>query len=169
MAFAATTSAAYAVQEPKGGAMLNTRWICAGLLTLTALVIAPVGRAMEPGNDTAPWKWRASFGDATLYSPPLGGASYINAEAITSTSDVDHIIGTCGTGKVTWVGVQFTHASGDIDIVVYDLSGNVLGSSTGVTNTERVDLSAFNKQAAVMKVYGYNGAVNSYIVQVSCG
>lgn len=170
VAFEAATRALFIThRERRDFKMPNTRRICAGLLTAAALAAAPASWAMEPGNNFAPWSWVAYNGDATVYSPPTGGRTYNGYEAISSTTDVDHLIATCGTGKVQSIGIDFTHANGDLDITVYDLSGNVLGSSTGVSNTEVVNLNALSKQAVVMKVYGYNGAQNPYNISITCG
>jgi len=149
--------------------MLNTRRICAGLLTAATLAAAPASWATEPGNDYEPWHWRGYNGETTIYSPPPGGLTYNSYEAITSTTDVDNIIIACGTGKVQSVSISFTGSAGDLDMGVYDLSGNYLGSSTGTGNTELVNVNAANKQAVVMKVYGYNGAQNPYNMSIVCG
>lgn len=149
--------------------MLNTRRICAGFLTAAFLAAAPSSWALEPGNDYAPWSWRAAVGDATVYSPPAGGYTYNNYEAISSTTDVDYIIGACRTGRILSIGIQFTNSSGDLDIWVYDLSGHMLAISAGVSDTERVDLSPIDQQAAVMQVVGWHGAQNPYNIQINCG
>jgi hypothetical protein len=51
---------------------------------------------------------------------------------------------------------------------VYDLAGNLLGISQGVTDHERVDVSGFGIQLVVVKVYGYNGATNDYGLHIEC-
>jgi hypothetical protein len=148
--------------------MLTKRLICAGLVAAAALS-APASWAMEPGNDFAPWTWRANNGDATLYSAAPGGSTYNGYESISSTSDVDYIITACGTGKVQSVSINFASSpTVDLDIVVYDLSGNYLGASTGTGSTEFVNLSAISKQVAVMKVYSYQGTA-TYNMSVVCG
>ncbi len=67
------------------------------------------------------------------------------------------------------MGIQFTNSSGDLNIWVYDLSGHMLAISAGVSNTESVDLSPINQQAAVMQVVGWHGAQNPYNIQINCG
>lgn len=131
------------------------------------LAVAPSTWAMEPENNSAPWTWHVLKGDATIYSPSTS-ASYFGYEQISGASDVDYIVATCGNTNIKWVSIDFTHATGDIDMIVHDLAGNSLGSSTGITNTERVELAAFGKQAVALRVYGYNGAQNSYNISVFC-
>lgn len=148
--------------------MLNTRRICAGLLTAAALAAAPASWATEPANDVAPWHWRGYDGETTIYSPPAGGYTYNSYEAITSSTDVDHIIVTCGTGNVQSASISF-NAGSDLDLVVYDMSGNFLGASTGIGSSEYVNLNAVGKQAIVMKVYGFQGAQSPYNISIVCG
>jgi len=150
--------------------MLNTRRIFAGFLTAAAIAAAPASWAAEPANDAAPWTWRWYNGETTIYSAPPGGINYNSYEAISSSTDVDHIILACGTGKVQSITINFAMSSGhDLDMAVYDLSGNFIGSSTGVTNSETVNVSAANKQAIVMKVYGWQGSTNPYDMVIVCG
>jgi hypothetical protein len=148
--------------------MFKTRRIGAALLAAAAFAAAPASWAAEPANNFAPWSWIGSNGDTTVYSPPPGGLTYNGYEAISSSTDVDHLIVVCGTGKVQSVSINF-NSNKDLDMVVYDLSGNWLGSSTGTGDTESVGLSAVSKQAVVMKVYGYNGAQNPYNISIVCG
>ena len=41
--------------------------------------------------------------------------------------------------------------------------------SAGVSDTESVDLSPINQQAAVIQVVGWHGAQNPYNIQINCG
>jgi hypothetical protein len=149
--------------------MSHARRLFAALLATTALCVAPTGFALEPQDNEAPWKWKMNMGDVTLYSAPGVGMTWSTGELhILSSSDVDHMVLACAGRPVTRAGVYFTHADGDIDIYVYDLGGNYLGSSQGVANEEFVDVRAFGKQAVVLKVYGYAGATNYYQVRVEC-
>lgn len=147
--------------------MFQIRRVFAAVLAVAALAAAPASWAMEPDNDSAPWTWWEQKGNTTVYSPKTS-ASYFGSEQISPTSDVDYIVATCGNTNMKWTSIGFTHAAGDIDMWVYDLSGNLLATSTGVTDEERVDLSALGKQAVAIRVYGYNGAQNGYYISVFC-
>jgi hypothetical protein len=95
------------------------------------------------------------------WGPNLGGT-------ISTPTDVDYVYLTCGGRTVQHVNVLFDHASGDIDISVHDLKGTFLGSSTGVTNEELIQVSQFGKEGIWVRVYGYAGAMNGFGVQVRC-
>ena len=143
--------------------MFEIRRIGAGVLAAAVLAAAPSSWALEPENDSAPWTWHEQKGDTTATS-----GTYFGYEQISTTSDVDYIVATCGDTHMKWISIDFTHATGDIDMAVYDLAGNWLGSGTGVTDTERVELGAFGKQAVALRVYGYNGSQNPYSISVFC-
>jgi hypothetical protein len=144
-----------------------------------ALVLArpSLSLAGEPGNNTPPWSTlsTSSFhGDASIFTTTASGCEFGTAEAITSPTDVDYFVVTCGGysgggyGTVKSVTIRFPHANGDLDMQVYATNGTLLGSSTGITDTEVVDVSAQKRGGVVVKVYGYHGALNPYTVIQSC-
>jgi hypothetical protein len=69
-------------------------------------------------------------------------------------ADDDWIKSTAGGS----VRIEFTHASGDLDIEAYDAAGNRVGSSAGVGNNETVTVPA----GGTVRVFGFNGAQNTY-------
>ena len=61
------------------------------------------------------------------------------------------------------VDATFTHADGDIDIELYDSTGtNLLARSTSTSDNEHIDFTAPLPGTYLIRVYGYNGAVNTY-------
>ncbi len=64
-----------------------------------------------------------------------------------------------GTG-VDYVGINFQHAVGDLDMAVYDASGRRIAVSNGVSNSERVSLAGLSAGTYYVQVYGYRGATN---------
>ena len=61
------------------------------------------------------------------------------------------------------IDATFTDADGDIDIALYDSTGTtLLASSTSVTDNEQIDYIVSGPGAYLIKVYGYQGAVNTY-------
>lgn len=148
--------------------MTSFRRLTAGLLLAAALTSTHMGFALEPQNNTAPWAWPQSRGDATIYNADgLSSGWGDSFEDINSSSDVDYFLVMCTGRKITSVGIGFTQA-GDLDIQVFDPAGSLLGSSQGVTSSESVNVSAFNKQAVVLKVYGYLGATGPYGLGIGC-
>jgi hypothetical protein len=56
------------------------------------------------------------------------------------------------------VRIEFTHASGDLDMAAFDSAGNQTSVSQGTTDSEQVTVPA----GGFVRIYGYNGAQNSY-------
>jgi hypothetical protein len=135
-------------------------------------------RAFEPIDNTPPWAvgpGTPTHTNTTTYVAKDTANWGPRADQTISTStDVDYLVATCAksalaaNGTINSLSIDFTHASGDLDIVVYDVLGSELGRSTGVGNSETVSLSALKTSAAVIKVYGYLGAQNTYGVTISC-
>lgn len=149
--------------------IIRTRQLIAGLVFATSLVATQSSQATEPGNAWGPWQWWVSTGDLTIYNSPGSTKTWpAGYERIDNDTDVDHEGVSCNGRTVKAASIIFTHASGDIDMEVYDMAGNLLGYSRGVINQERVDVSAFGKQLVVIKAYGYQGAVNDYGVIAEC-
>lgn len=74
---------------------------------------------------------------------------------------------TTGNGS-TNVAIDFQHALGDLDLRVLDFNGNSLGSSTGTSNNETVNLSYLPAGTYYARVYGWNGASNpNYSLTIS--
>jgi hypothetical protein len=155
-------------------------FICATALALTFARSTAV-RAIEPTDNTPPWGTNPAspiiMQNVTAYitnQPGSGWGANVD-RTISPAGDVDYAVIGCGSangvvpkGTIKDIRVGFTHASGDIDIDVLDPTGVILGQSHGVTNLEVVDISALNKSGAVLKVYGFNGATNSYSVTIVC-
>jgi len=71
-------------------------------------------------------------------------------------ADEDWVKSNAG-GTIT---VTFAHASGDLDLVAYNAAGAQTATSAGTANTEQVTVPA----GGFVKVFGYNGAQNSYSI-----
>src|SRR3954447_20948286 len=90
----------------------------------TSMVLAPIASfALEPANNTAPWKNGAGAAfDTTVYAS-AGRASWAGFEQIASSSDVDYVFITCVSGlKLSKVEIDFTHSNGDLDVTAYDIN-----------------------------------------------
>ncbi|MFO0806899.1 MAG: pre-peptidase C-terminal domain-containing protein [Gemmataceae bacterium] len=107
-------------------------------------------------NDTA--------GTAFATRNIVGGFN-MNGMSIHSSTDVDwYRMQLLDTGTSASVAqINFTHANGDLDMTVYRADGTtVVGSSTGTSNSESVSLNGQPAGTYYVKVYGFNGATNSY-------
>jgi len=151
--------------------MKKTTTVGLGLLLTAAMTLSQPGLALEPHDNAAPWKWTYGYGNATLFVSK--GAVGWGAEDISSSSDVDYLVMACTGGapsrKIRYVSLNFSHARGDLELGVYDLAGNQLASSTGVSDSEFLDIGAFGAHVVVLKAYGYNGATGPYGVSLTCG
>ncbi|MEY3456985.1 MAG: hypothetical protein RL215_142, partial [Planctomycetota bacterium] len=61
-----------------------------------------------------------------------------------------------------FVAISFVHAAGDLDIQLLDASGAVVGSSLGVTDSERISLANLPVGTYYLQVYGFGGATGTY-------
>ena len=60
------------------------------------------------------------------------------------------------------LSIAFTHASGDLDLALYDATGTTrLASSEAVSNSESISLAGREAGTYTARVYGYNGAANA--------
>ena len=77
----------------------------------------------------------------------------VNGLRICASDDDWFAIATAGT-----VRIEFTHASGDLDVIAYDAAGNRVAASEGTDDTEELAVPA----GGSIRVFGYNGATNTY-------
>ena len=56
--------------------------------------------------------------------------------------------------------INFNHNQGDLDIKLYDMNGNEIDSSTGVTGEEEISLAGLSGGDYYLEIYGYNQAEN---------
>ena len=115
---------------------------------------APAGDRYET-NDT-----RQTATDLAIVS----GARTIADLSIHTASDRDFFqFVTAGLGtSADYIDVLFSHAAGDVDAQLLDSAGNVLASSTGASDNERISLQGLPAGTYYIEVYGYSGARNSY-------
>lgn len=69
------------------------------------------------------------------------------------------VTGSTGTPG-DYVKIDFNHAWGDLDLELYDASGNRIGVSEGYGNTERISLDGLASAAYYIRVTGYLGVRN---------
>jgi hypothetical protein len=60
------------------------------------------------------------------------------------------------------VTIDFAHADGDLDLVLYDMYGTELVASTTASDDESVNFAAEYPDYFYFRVYGYEGAENVY-------
>jgi hypothetical protein len=72
---------------------------------------------------------------------------------------------TVPSGRTLTVIVRFTHSSGDLDIRLQNAAGTQVAQSEGSTDSETVNASAAGDY--FLRVFGYNGAANTYRLEVA--
>jgi hypothetical protein len=140
---------------------------CVGMVVLLGPSLCFAAN-FEPTNNNYPWS-------STLFDSPMevhstwGPGTYYVATGITPSGDVDYVLKSCGGNRpVRGVGINTLHA--DIDIEAYKMDGTYLGGSySGGTISESIDVSGYGEDAVVLKIWGYNGAVDTgFWTTVSC-
>ncbi len=115
----------------------------------------------DPGQDPAPVEdGNDSFDDATYMA-----FSKSSEESISSEEDVDFYKTYVRKGQVLKFDVKFKHNKGDLDFKVYKkVDGRYVfvKSKVSATDNESVSLKTSSSGYYYFKVYGYNGAQNSY-------
>lgn len=110
---------------------------------------------------------------ATAKPAPAG----VTEGLVTCKGDDDWWSVTVPKGKVLRVGIEFANAAGDLDLVVYDAAGKIVGSRTGdsypysdrtaETDTEYYGLwSEAGGDKYFVRVTGYMGSENKYSLHV---
>ncbi len=110
--------------------------------------VAPPPAPADPGDTVA---------TSLLVNVPFTGDFAIEDGADRDLFRFNH------TGAVT-VQIDFSHAAGDLDLYVYNASGQRVGSSTSVSDNETVSITA--NQGGFIQVIGYQGATGAYTLVV---
>ena len=141
----------------------------AAFLALTVAAVQP-SSANEPTNNNFSWANGANNqwnGNMTVMSGYALWVTWPSVETISTSTDVDYLLMTCGSAHIYGAGIDLVHANGDLDIQYFSPNGTFLGSSTGTIDSEWMDLGT-TYNSVVMKVYGWGGATNSYTPTLSC-
>jgi len=70
---------------------------------------------------------------------------------------------TAAADGILTVEALFAHAEGDVDIDLYDAHGQLVGSSAGLGDLERIDVAARAGQTFELHVYVYGGGLNDQV------
>ena len=106
--------------------------------------------------------------DSCATARSVGPGVYANL-IVKSTDDDWYRINVPGGGGTLSVQLSFTHAFGDIDMVLYDAcGGSVVGSSTGTGNTETINFTNNGGTADfLLHVYLYSDTRNTYSMSIA--
>lgn len=112
------------------------------------------------GDRLEPNDGRASATDAGT------GDSY-DGLSIHSNADEDYFAVDASAGEAVTADVSFTHADGDLDVILVDASGTTVASSVSISDDESVEYVAPSDGQYYVVVYGYSGAQNEYDISVT--
>jgi hypothetical protein len=93
----------------------------------------------------------------------LQGVLSENMLSIHNAADEDwYSFTTLATGNSTnFVGIDFSHASGDLDLELYNQAGEKIGNSSSTSNEETISLQGLAAGTYYARVLGFNGATNA--------
>ncbi|MBN1612354.1 MAG: hypothetical protein JW940_37330 [Polyangiaceae bacterium] len=149
---------------------MNHKHMLGFLATLACFVVGQgSASAIEPIDDAAPL-YAPYYHNSTTYVASHTTITWpaTSHHVISTSTDNDYLVAACAKGIVTQVRIDFTHANGDLDMKVYQPVGTYLGVSQGVDNYEQFNTAQYDRNIFVMRIYGWNGATNSYSVTVKC-
>ena len=121
----------------------------------------------EPGLQPDRFETNDSLATATDFGV-INGKSEMGL-TIHSSSDHDFFSFVARKRGTFQIATQFAHADGDLDLTVYDASGNVLASSTTSNDDESVSLSLSGRQRYYVEVHSPAGDTNSYDFSITKG
>jgi len=109
------------------------------------------------------WEDNDAFGTATLLSVP------VSLLAVACSGDIDYYAFDVSGGCQIDILVEFQHADGDLDAVLYEGEVNV-NSAISVSDDEVMTWFAEAMATYTVGVYGYDGAENGYtlVVDLDC-
>jgi hypothetical protein len=138
------------------------------------VLLAGSSFAIEPVDNNPPIGSLNFKGNATFYECGIAGngCAFGTSDSISTATDNDYIVLSCGQSKVTQVSVTLQTSpfigAKDLDIDVLKPNNVTIGTSHGVGQVETVNTSAANLSAVVLRVFGFNGGQNTYEVVFSC-
>lgn len=110
------------------------------------------------GSGGDPFEQNDSFEAARAL--PTSDQVYGNLSIDAPNDDDFYSLVPATSGTLT-VSLTFLNSQGDVDLQVSDFSRSLLGSSNTTGNSEQVSVPVLAGQTYYIRVFGYNGAVNS--------
>jgi hypothetical protein len=151
---------------------------CAGAAACSIGAVSPCyAYGEEPTNNNYSWSdSNVSFWGTMAVIMTANHLSVTFAlDDISSSTDIDYFMAVstppCGAngklGKIQIGGTPMSKGA-DLDLQVFTPNGTYVGGSYSSTINESVDVSAQQANALVAKVYGFNGATDSYYIELTC-
>jgi len=106
--------------------------------------------------------------DTLATATNLGKNNNVTQTGLTihAAADVDYFSFQVRNNGSYAISIQFVHAVGNLDLIVYDANQNELASGVSGADNELVTLSLASSQTYYVKVIGMAGAINTYSLSV---
>ena len=111
------------------------------------------GDALETNNTFASASDIGVLNDAALT---------INDLSLHTANDIDYFKFTAAQNGSVDVGIDFTHANGDLELVAFDGAQNVLATAFSGNDNENLTIDVTAGDAYYIEVFGSLGAINDY-------
>ena len=118
-----------------------------------------------PAGDTIGDRFEPN--DHPTKATPLGGEESISGLEISDPTDEDYFAVEVDAGETVRAATTFSHREGDLELELRDRSGDVVASSTSVTDREQIERTVEEDGTYYVVVYGYAGAENDYDISLS--
>ncbi|MBL8891166.1 MAG: hypothetical protein JNL67_14385 [Planctomycetaceae bacterium] len=103
------------------------------------------------------------LGISSAVADPVGGPKYDHTRVEAHTTDVYHV--DCWDDEVTAIRIQ-GDGDTDLDLYVYDESGNLISSGTSYSDREEVQVIPYYRQTLIIKVVNRGSVYNAYTIRV---
>lgn len=129
--------------------------------TLRAWCLMCTGVNLNPGDRFEP-------NNAHPQAVDLGvlGVTTLNDLSIHNARDRDFYRFIAGVAGPAQIGINFAHASGNLDMIVYDSSLQEVGRSESLTDNEWLEINARAEELYYVEVFGVQAARNNYSLHV---
>ncbi|MCA9564810.1 MAG: hypothetical protein KC561_15040, partial [Myxococcales bacterium] len=106
-----------------------------------------------------------SFEPDGISSPQLLSAGSLSDMGLCNGDDFWRI--DLRSGMRAQIDIQFSHALGDVDMAIVRPDQSIVAVSEGVADFEHLTYMATSDESIILRVYGYDGAQNSYSIDLS--
>jgi hypothetical protein len=118
----------------------------------------------EPPPDSPPPADRFEPNETPAAARELGKLNSTSQTGLTvhSATDTDYFTFTARSSATYRITIRFTHAKGNLDLIVTDASQRILSAGTGLADNESVSMALVAGQRYYIKVFSPSGQLNVY-------
>ena len=123
------------------------------------------GEGGEGPGDDDDWEENDTQDTAVELLLPIADPADLEDLVILPGDDDWYAVQVCAGGALS-AAISFVDADGDLDMAIHAADGTLLDSSTGVLDEESVDATPLEASTLFIRVYGWQGAANTYSMVV---